>query len=193
MQYPLEYKTTEGESISFQFEIKEEWYTHAIKFKAFIGDKEVGYILIRYSPKNLFDIYFPNCVHYKYRMAYGSNKLEIDVSKIEINKVWEEKYKLFKKFYLDRPFVSMVYVPSEFRGKHIGMSLYLKMGEYCQNKGMYLHSSDSQTLDAKIFWNKFRQRFPELVHISPYYYTREILDEEDDYGTHTTYYIKSDN
>ena len=68
------------------------------------------------------------------------------------------EFREFFSFHVDKPFVAYIEVNEEFRGRGIGTALYFEGARWMREKGMVFRSSRMQSDEAKIVWDKFKER-----------------------------------
>lgn len=79
---------------------------------------------------------------------------------MEIEKEQGHKFKAFKKFFVNHPYVDFIRVDDEYKRMGIGTALYRAGHEWMKTKGMKLHASNSQSADAAAAWETLERDYP---------------------------------
>jgi GNAT superfamily N-acetyltransferase len=95
------------------------------------------------------------------------------------------------EFYQRRPFISWSFVNSDYRKQGIGTQLYFEAARYFNAKGYRLYCSDLMSMEAKIFWNKLKLKYPNKVFIDDKTYVRDYNLENSPDEEFISYYIFS--
>lgn len=80
-------------------------------------------------------------------------KIEI-IKSIENESSYKDDFNKFKRYWVNKPMVDFIQVAPELRRKGIGTALYKEGARIMAEKGLKLHSSGTQSPEAKSAWAK---------------------------------------